>query len=74
MILDLTLICCIMAIILAPGSTRQMLKVGTKNYLQHTVSCAVGGFKLSEDAKKPFTAKELIILTKAAEYENARNM
>lgn len=71
MILDLTLICCIMEIILAPSSSRQMLKVRTKNYLQHTVSCATGGFKVLEDAKKTLSAKELIILTKATGYENA---
>lgn len=74
MILDLTLICCIMAIILALGSARQMLKAGTKNYLQYTVSCSTGGFKVLEDAKRFFSAKELIILTKATGYENACNM
>lgn len=63
-----------MAIILAPGSGKQMLKVRTKNYLQHTVSCTAGGFKVLEDAKKTLSAKELIILTKATGYENACDM
>lgn len=74
MILGVTVTCCIMAIISAPGPARQMLKVRTTSYLQHTVSCAIGSFKVLEDAKKPLSAKELIILTKATEYENACDM
>lgn len=74
MILDATVTCCVVAIISAPGLARQMLKVRTNNYLQHTVSCAIGSFKVLEDAKKPLSAKELIILTKATGYENACDM
>lgn len=36
-----------------------------KDYLQYTVSCSTGGFKVLEDAKRCFSAKELIILTNA---------